>query len=375
MALSPSDAVALAREDGWCELVLSAPPVMRAALVASLLVGRAAGFDSASPPPPRRALQRAALARPPLAPFGRALTEAADDDDVLAPPDAAPRSAAEAAHRAEVDAAIALYWNGRDGHCTTDEEDLFVDAASRLDGPGRVRGGASTYGEVTARGARELAALFGIDAADAAAADAAEPLAFVDLGSGVGKLAAQIYLEYGGVRRSRGVELAPSRHKRARAAWSMLRAVGDARRLRAEARALLPRGAAAAADDDDDDGLEFIEGDLLTADLADATHVYVASLCFDDALLARLSERLSTPGVAPRLRALATLRAFPRGFAPAALPWRETRRIEMSWSRHGSGTPTHFYYCDQRPGTTDDEAVIEERLGRALQFETKAPLS
>ena len=47
----------------------------------------------------------------------------------------------------------------------------------------------------------------------------------------------------------------------------------------------------------------------------------------------------------------------------------------MSWSRHGSGTPTHFYYCDQRPGTTDDEAVIEERLGRALQFETKAPLS
>ena len=80
------------------------------------------------------------------------------------------------------------------------------------------------------------------------------------------------------------------------------------------------------------------QGDLLTADLADATHVYVASLCFDDALLARLSERLSTPGVAPRLRALATLRAFPRGFAPAALPWRETRRIEMSWSRHGSGT-------------------------------------
>ena len=52
---------------------------------------------------------------------------------------AARRRMSALAHRAEVDAAIALYWNGRDGHCTTDEEDLFVDAASRLDGPGRVR--------------------------------------------------------------------------------------------------------------------------------------------------------------------------------------------------------------------------------------------
>ena len=53
------------------------------------------------------------------------------------------------------------------------------------------------------------------------------------------------------------------------------------------------------------------KGDILRCELADVTHAYVASLCFDDTLLGALSARLGEPGVAPRLRALATLRPFP----------------------------------------------------------------
>ena len=111
---------------------------------------------------------------------------------------------------------------------------------------------------------------------------------FYDLGSGAGRLVAQAWLELP-VARAVGVELAPSRHAAALRAWRGASTGAEVRQLRAEG------------------GPEFRLASMLETDLADATHVYVASLVMGDELLDALWRRLEA---APALEAVATLRRF-----------------------------------------------------------------
>jgi cyclopropane fatty-acyl-phospholipid synthase-like methyltransferase len=69
----------------------------------------------------------------------------------------------------------------------------------------------STYGEITPKGFRGLAERIELCPDDS----------FVDLGSGVGRTVCHAVLEFG-CRRSRGVEMAPSRHERAQRAVNEL---------------------------------------------------------------------------------------------------------------------------------------------------------
>lgn len=102
-----------------------------------------------------------------------------------------------------IDSLFDAAFRGRDGHCTTDDEDEEID---------RIAGEyASTFGEITNRGVRQLCDRVGMSASDV----------FLDMGSGVGKAVLQVALERG-TRRSVGVELSRSRHRNAGKAVSAL---------------------------------------------------------------------------------------------------------------------------------------------------------
>jgi hypothetical protein len=104
-----------------------------------------------------------------------------------------------------LDSLFEMAFRGKDGHCTTDEEDEEIDEVA-----GEY---ASTYGEITSLGVRQMCDRVGISESDV----------FLDMGSGVGKAVLQIALERG-TRRSIGVELSRSRHRNAGKAVSALSA-------------------------------------------------------------------------------------------------------------------------------------------------------
>mgnify|MGYP002041707118 CR=1 FL=1 len=110
----------------------------------------------------------------------------------------------------------------------------------------------------------------------------AEDATFADLGSGVGKLVAQAYLELG--VNAAGVELSRTRHDRGVEAMKRLAADERVEGLRPGAAAALP-------------GL-LRHGDLLAErPKLEATHAYVASLLFDEPMTERLGAALDETGV------------------------------------------------------------------------------
>jgi hypothetical protein len=154
---------------------------------------------------------------------------------------------------------------------------------------------------------------------------------FWDLGSGAGKLVVQSYLELPRIQRSVGVELAPSRHDSAVKAWEGLVQSG----LASELRLNHPD----ATTNDDDASLELIAGDLFHADVSEATHIYVSSLCFTDDMMRRLEEKLTCSS--SKVKSVASLRAFPThlfGTRP------RVEYVEMSWTkRQGTGCAVYVY--------------------------------
>ncbi|CAK0834695.1 unnamed protein product [Prorocentrum cordatum] len=177
-------------------------------------------------------------------------------------------------------------------------------------------------------------------------------LVFFDLGSGVGRLVAQAYLEWPAVRRAVGVELSAERAARGTAAWAALAASGEALALRRGALSLRPEGGGGAPGCSPAADVQLLEGDLLLADLAEATHVYLSSLCFGDALLARVAERLVRD--APRLRAVASLRALPSGRPPGL---RYTGSVEAA-----AALPGVLQARDASPSDADsDEEEDDDR--------------
>jgi hypothetical protein len=172
---------------------------------------------------------------------------------------------------------------------------------------------------------------------------------FFDLGSGGGRLVIQSFLELPSVVKSVGIELSPSRHAIAADTWKELVRSGDAGRVRQ----LAENSWGMTSDKHILSNVDLHEGDLFGLDISEATHIYIASLCFSDDMLIRLVDKIENEGSS--LEIVATLRPFPlqdvhreRGeartkhFKLGDNPWIEY--IEMSWTKaRWDGCPVYFY--------------------------------
>ena len=202
-----------------------------------------------------------------------------------------------------------------------------------------------TYGEVTTIGARQLFYHMGISGTEAPTDKEDEPIVFMDLGSGVGKLVVQAYMELPRVSRAVGVELAPLRHQQALVAWKEL-----------EFSAQEIRTAREDATEVREATLELLEGDIFETDVSKATHIYISSLCFSENMMHRLAAKLEKE--APKLQCVATLKALPPSFRRKGVRDRvsyevvmktlgmieRTEYVEMSWTKHaGRGCEVFIY--------------------------------
>ena len=127
---------------------------------------------------------------------------------------------------------------------------------------------------------------------------------FVDLGAGLGKVVLMAAMTTP-ARAVVGVELSTSR-------------LGVAEQALARARAQALPGVERA---------RFVEADMMTVDLDEATVVYTCSTAFSDAFMEGLRDRLAT---LPRLRKLATLQDFD---PHPALELTEVHKLDASWKR------------------------------------------
>eukprot|EP00873_Tetraselmis_striata_P028752 jgi/Tetstr1/449016/TSEL_036241.t1 len=171
-----------------------------------------------------------------------------------------------------------------------------------------------TYGELTYEGASQLQDLIGVGPEDV----------FYDLGSGLGRLVLQAHLDWG-VARAVGVELSAERHNKGVLAAQRLasqHALDPARRI------------------------SLINGNLLTADVSDATCVYLACTCWDSDFMTQVLRVLEAG--APRLRWLVCTESLERkfGLQPAWLQLDRCERVSQTWAP--DGYPLHVYM----PGRT-----------------------
>lgn len=163
-------------------------------------------------------------------------------------------------------------------------------------------GGEPTYGEITPEGVSDLVVEFGLKPGDV----------FYDLGSGVGKVAVQVYLE-SPVKKSVGVELSKTRHDCGAPVVRKLKQEG-----------LLQRGRQ----------LSLICADILARDYKDATHIYTASLCFSDEFMEKLTAHLAQ---SKKGLIVASLRALPEEHGFELI---KVKQMPMTWS---DDTPVYFY--------------------------------
>ncbi|CAE8586064.1 unnamed protein product, partial [Polarella glacialis] len=244
---------------------------------------------------------------------------------------------AEELHRHEVEEVLAgEAWRGRNGFGSDGWDDLGNNSSLSGGDPG-------TYGEVTALGARQLARSMGIDSLGS------ESVVFMDLGSGVGRLVVQAFLEWPAVRHAVGVELCAARSAYALQAWCRLLDSGEAHALRLKVLALARSGPREEGhpteqqeqeqEQEQQQQVMFIEGDLLAADVSQATHIYLSSLCFGDDLMASTVGKLASE--ARSLEKIASLRPLPKS-REAGFRYTGSVMVEMTWT-DAQGTRVLLY--------------------------------
>jgi hypothetical protein len=228
------------------------------------------------------------------------------------PPMLEPPSAAAKEHQEAVSQVLQTGWSASDGFQIPQEETSVMDGEEAKDSP-------STYGEITELGSRQLFYCLHL-------LDEKEKVVFLDLGSGVGKLVVQAYMELPRLTHAMGIELSSTRHSIAQRGWN---SVGpDAERVRQMGDAPCQ-----------DATLELHQGDLFDLDVANVTHIYVASLCFSVEMMERLGEKLSKE--ASSLRCIATLKQFP-SYLEETLGEKKMAFVEMTWTRP-QGSQVYFY--------------------------------
>jgi hypothetical protein len=199
---------------------------------------------------------------------------------------------------------------------------------------------------------------------------------FYDLGSGVGRLVTQIYLDQPWrIQKSVGIELALDRHELAVQALAGIRDYFDETEMIGGG-----RGAAGHEDDNDNNGdddgsdisgtidssssstkvgdgddddsmkntdnnnnnninsqlwIEFHHGDALVVDWSDATHVYLSSLCFPKSVLEALQRIILQER--PHLKVVAALNRLDVLLQESNDAWQERQvDIQMSWGPAGT---------------------------------------
>ena len=190
-----------------------------------------------------------------------------------------------------------------------------------------------TYGEVTPLGVRQLADEFFFNNVDVPPDVPPTPIHFVDLGSGTGKLVLQMFLDNEIVSHSHGVELSRGRY-----------ATGE-RSLRN----LIAWQEQAGEDDQIFRSLSggkvtFENGDFLTDEifksLMPTTHVYIASLCFDENLMVEVANLIQELQAVGNLKVVASLRKIPNLLDEN---WKLAKReVDMTWG----GSEVKFYKAD-----------------------------
>lgn len=163
-------------------------------------------------------------------------------------------------------------------------------------------GSSPVYGEIKPEAVSQLEEYLKLTAHDV----------FYDLGSGVGKMVVQIYLDTP-VKKSVGIELSPTRSNKAQSVKEKLK----------QQRLLDPKRI-----------LEFRTEDIMNSDISDATVIYLASTCLSDEYMKKITDRLAQ--LKKGLRVL-TLRKLP--------PHKDFKEITqltapMTWS---TGSTIHVY--------------------------------
>eukprot|EP00977_Amphora_coffeiformis_P010436 scaffold2438_cov167-Amphora_coffeaeformis.AAC.12 len=171
----------------------------------------------------------------------------------------------------------------------------------------------STYGEITPRGVRQLLSHMQLYDGDY------DDVVFLDLGSGVGKLVVQVYIEVPTLSQSIGIEMASSRHANAIQAWNSVKdeteslrqsVCGDSNMLSVN-------------------NVTLEQGDMFEMDLNDVTHIYISSPCFGSLVMDRLALKLATD--TPNLHCVATVHPFP-DHAEMFLGQPDIRFVEQTWT-------------------------------------------
>jgi len=191
-----------------------------------------------------------------------------------------------------------------------------------------------TYGEITTLGARQLFVYMGL-------LDNSNNVSFLDMGSGLGKLVVQAYMEVPRLTQAVGIELSQTRHDLACKSWEAVQ--DQAVRVRTETKAYHESAA-----------IHLVKGDFLDWNLSDVTHVYVSSLCFHDDLVYRLGEKLAREGES--LQCIATLKRFPASLENGPLGHPTSEFVEMTWTSPMGGE-VYFY----RPDTAKKECRLDVR--------------
>mmetsp|Transcript_10996 Transcript_10996/g.12997 ORF Transcript_10996/g.12997 Transcript_10996/m.12997 type:complete len:288 (+) Transcript_10996:12-875(+) len=208
---------------------------------------------------------------------------------------------------------LTTFWKHSDGFASSPRDNNAVEVGD--DGERAI----FTYGEVTTMGVRQLADALFFDATTTPFSETkgAATAVFYDLGSGVGRLVSQMYLDRV-VQRAIGVELSEERHRIAVDDWGRL-----------TASSLVDGG------DDEFDidrrAVQFIQGDAAAVDLSDATHIYISSLCFPDSVLGIIQDTVLTIASSCTSRISVVAAMSELGELERA-GWAKTvRHIQMTW--------------------------------------------
>jgi len=218
-----------------------------------------------------------------------------------------------------------------------------------------------TYGEITEMGARQLFVLMNLmHPTDK------KKVFFLDMGSGLGKLVAQAYMEIPSLSRVMGIELSKKRHRLACKSWKSIQAQAEKLRLsdlpidseqqlieevydKEDISPSSPETYIAPATT-----LDLIHGDFLEENITDVTHIFVSSLCFSSSLMARLGGKLSMEGTS--LQCVASLKPFPV-FCERSLGVPLLQNLEMTWTSQKGGEAFFYWPQDHRDESSSCQSI------------------
>lgn len=249
---------------------------------------------------------------------------------------------------------LTRYWpRTRDGYSFHQRQERQLEQGSEERGSGGRDSSSSknddlfTYGEVTPLGARQLVYEMGLFSGSQSSSSTATTTrtTFLDVGSGVGKLVVQLYLEYvepstkssmkkvdsiNPISQIIGVELSKQRHEVAVEAWNGVKEelshrsteegcntfdVDDVHTSQQEDTAAVENPQERQWGDVgskrqfstkiQEKIVRFIHGDALDVDFSEVTHVFMSSLCFPEDVLKEIQSKLLRH--APKLQVVASL--------------------------------------------------------------------